>query len=272
MFYQYIDSRRPTLNITAKATVKKPVRILMQSKSKSKSQLGARPSTEQSSRLEGQGLRNKGIAGGDVEIGNKRRNRVDKDAELRKIKDSVRNNSGQYSDTYSDLILDSLMRPKTAGGALGGDGNGDGSSKGKKRTNRQDDDMSIMSESTVSTFGLFYNDEKLQSSMHHEIDFSRCTITSPRSKYIVGCIQAQLQPRAALLLRKNISKQLNLQHLGIGNQRARLLADAINALPFVQSINIADNMLSDEGMGPIILAAVNIPGLLELNLSQNIIG
>jgi Ran GTPase-activating protein (RanGAP) involved in mRNA processing and transport len=43
-------------------------------------------------------------------------------------------------------------------------------------------------------------------------------------------------------------------------------------LPFIESINIADNMLTDVGMGPIILAAVNISSLLELNLSQNEIG
>eukprot|EP01031_Cornospumella_fuschlensis_P031077 gene31077-37560_t len=261
-----VDSKRPTLNIVATASVKKPVRILTQGKSKGKSNVTARPSTEQSSRGRGQMATGK-LTGGSGEGGRKK---VDKDAELRKIKDSVKNSSGQYSDTYSDLILDALMRPKTASNAVGTD---KGNVKGKnQRGSRHDDDLSIMSDDTVSTLGLFYNDEKLQSSMHHDIDFSRCTITSPRSKYIVGCIQSQLQPRASLLLRKNISKQLNLQHLGIGNKRAKLLADAINSLPFVQSINIADNMLTDEGMGPIILAAVNIPGLLELNLSQNTIG
>ena len=69
-----------------------------------------------------------------------------------------------------------------------------------------------------------------------------------------------------------MSKQLNLQHHGMGDQMGVLLAESIQGLPHIQSINIADNMLTDVGMGPIILAAVGIPGLLELNLSQNEIG
>jgi hypothetical protein len=97
-------------------------------------------------------------------------------------------------------------------------------------------------------------------------------ITSPRTKYLAGCMREGLNPRASLVLRKNMSKQLNLQHHGMGDQMGKLLAESIQGLPHIQSINIADNMLTDIGMGPIILAAVGIPGLLELNLSQNEIG
>ena len=58
----------------------------------------------------------------------------------------------------------------------------------------------------------------------------------------------------------------------MGDQMARILADSLADLPYLQSVNIADNRLTDHGMGPIINAAVRIPSLLELNLSKNEIG
>lgn len=69
-----------------------------------------------------------------------------------------------------------------------------------------------------------------------------------------------------------MTKQLNLQHLGMGDVLAALLAECVTSLPFVQSINVADNMLTDGGLGPLIMAAREMPGLLELNLSLNEIG
>eukprot|EP01034_Spumella_vulgaris_P028670 gene28670-35569_t len=156
----------------------------------------------------------------------------------------------------------------------------------------KEDNMSIMSESTVSTIGLFIDiakkerpqsaDNSFDSFAFSELnnneeevedgDISRGIIKSPRSKYIAGCMKQQLNPRASLVVRKNMSKQLNLQHHGMGDTMAKLLAESIQGLPFVESINIADNMLTDDGMGPIILAAVGIKSLIELNLSQNEIG
>jgi len=97
-------------------------------------------------------------------------------------------------------------------------------------------------------------------------------ITSPRTKYLAGCMKNNLNPRASLVLRKHMSKRLELQHHGFGDKMGKLLAECLVNLPFIESINIADNMLTDVGMGPIILAAVNISSLLELNLSQNEIG
>lgn len=53
---------------------------------------------------------------------------------------------------------------------------------------------------------------------------------------------------------------------------AVLLADSLRNLPYVQSIDLSDNNLTDVGMSPILLAIITIPNLLELNLSNNIIG
>ena len=56
-----------------------------------------------------------------------------------------------------------------------------------------------------------------------------------------------------MVLRKNLTKRLDLQHHGIGDQMARLLAESLKSLPFIQAINIADNRLTDEGMGSVVL-------------------
>ena len=45
-------------------------------------------------------------------------------------------------------------------------------------------------------------------------DYEKNQPTSPRTTFISGCIQKNIPPRASLLLRKNISKELNLQHQG----------------------------------------------------------
>lgn len=47
------------------------------------------------------------------------------------------------------------------------------------------------------------------------MQFHKLTETSPRTKFIASCAQAKVLPRASLLLRKNVSTELNLQHQGV---------------------------------------------------------
>jgi hypothetical protein len=197
------------------------------------------------------------------------------------------------TDTYSSIILEDLLTKKNVKLEIDDEGyNTDSSYRSSEygtRTRTEED--SIITASTVSTIGLGLYLEKLNlENLEREkeenaklppgqrkkfkvhVNQTSVAITSPRTKYLAGCMQLGLNPRASLILRKNMSKQLNLQHHGMGDQMGVLLAESIQGLPHIQSINIADNMLTDVGMGPIILAAVGIPGLLELNLSQNEIG
>jgi hypothetical protein len=177
------------------------------------------------------------------------------------------------TDTYSKIILEDLLAKKNVRVELDDEQSATGSaSKGsiKARLNVHDDD-SLCTASTVSTVGLGLYLDGLRGKEQTQSNVV-VPITSPRTKYLAGCMREGLNPRASLVLRKNMSKALNLQHHGMGDQMGRLLAESIQGLPHIQSINIADNMLTDVGMGPIILAAVGIPGLLELNLSQNEIG
>ena len=95
---------------------------------------------------------------------------------------------------------------------------------------------------------------------------------SPRSRYIDGCIRKKLNPRLSLILRKSFTKCLDLQHQGIGDEMAILFADAIVDIPYVESLNIADNNLTDKGLAPIIKALSNMSDLIDLNMSYNTIG
>ena len=51
-----------------------------------------------------------------------------------------------------------------------------------------------------------------------------------------------------------------------------LLAESISGLPFIQSINISDNKLSDVSLGPILTSIMSINNLLNLDVSENITG
>ena len=95
---------------------------------------------------------------------------------------------------------------------------------------------------------------------------------SPRSNYIDSCIRQKLNPRLSLILRKNFTKVLSLQHHGIGDDMAVLLSQAISGIPYIQSLNIADNNLTDKGLGPVVEAATGMKDLIDLNLSFNTIG
>jgi Ran GTPase-activating protein (RanGAP) involved in mRNA processing and transport len=173
-------------------------------------------------------------------------------------------------DVYSQIILDDLLLKfniKNQQSLENDVGSGRHGSMAFPLKNHGEDDVSIATESTVSTLGLFLRDHYVNGE-----DPSFGTITSPRTKFLASCMSEKLNPRASLVLRKNMSKKLNLQHHGIGDRLAALLAESLKDLPYIEVINIADNMLTDDGMGPIIHAAVKMPGLIELNLSQNEIG
>ena len=53
---------------------------------------------------------------------------------------------------------------------------------------------------------------------------------------------------------------------------AVLFAESISDIPFIESINISDNNLTDLGLGPMLNSIIRIKSLIDLNLSQNKIG
>lgn len=103
-------------------------------------------------------------------------------------------------------------------------------------------------------------------------DETDAPLMTPRTAYISACMTENINPRPSLLLRRNLTKRLELQYQGMGDEMARLLAKAIHDIPFIQSINLTDNRLSDDGLGPILQAIMKMDSLLELHLSDNEIG
>ena len=128
--------------------------------------------------------------------------------------------------------------------------------------NTLDDDLSDSDNSDDDDFyaGTIRHDKDLSAPM------------SPRSRYLARCLEKAINPRASLLVRKHLGKSLELQHHGIGDNMAEIFAASVTDIPYIQSINLADNNLTDKGMGPILKALVKIDSLIDLNLSQNVIG
>lgn len=102
-------------------------------------------------------------------------------------------------------------------------------------------------------------------------DIQEGTITSPRTKYIAACLKQNMNPRMSLILRKRISSELNLQHQGMGDTLGLLFADSLKELPYVQSINISDNNLTDVSIGPILRSIISMANVTSLNISNNMI-
>eukprot|EP01038_Epipyxis_sp_PR26KG_P005859 gene5859-8083_t len=95
---------------------------------------------------------------------------------------------------------------------------------------------------------------------------------SPRSRYIDSCIRKRLNPRASLILRKKFTKKLNVSHYGMGDEMAILFAEAIVDIPFIESLNIEDNNLTDKGLKPLVLTIRKMKDLIDLNVSYCTIG
>jgi len=73
-------------------------------------------------------------------------------------------------------------------------------------------------------------------------------------------------------LLQTLTKELNLQHYAMGDKMGIVLAESISGLPYIQSVNIADNQLTDESLGPIMNAVMSIPNMLMLDVSENVTG
>ena len=92
---------------------------------------------------------------------------------------------------------------------------------------------------------------------------------SPRAKFLAGCIAKGIAPLSSIMLRPAQSRVLDLEHEGMGDELAVLLAGGLNAMPSIQIINIADNNLTDRSLKPLLDAIVSNPNIIELDLSEN---
>ena len=118
-----------------------------------------------------------------------------------------------------------------------------------------------------------YENEDGQIDIHDDRDKESMGLSvSPRTMYIDGCIRSNLNPRPSLILRKTLTKEMNLQHYSMGDDMGKLLASSLQELPFIQSINLSNNKLTDVSLGPILKAIMEIPNILSLDFSENTTG
>ena len=90
-----------------------------------------------------------------------------------------------------------------------------------------------------------------------------------RSKYVHGCVLANLMPRASLLIRDARTTELSLSHQGIGDDLGRLLAETLSDMPLLRCLDLNDNRLTDASLEQIIDGVSRHGKLLSLDLSSN---
>ncbi len=92
---------------------------------------------------------------------------------------------------------------------------------------------------------------------------------SARTIFLKGCVEKGILPQPSLIIRKELTTMLNISSLGFGNKVAQVLAEALDVLPALEAISIADNNLSDEGLVPIVNKLSSCKSLTSVDISNN---
>ncbi|KAJ8598741.1 hypothetical protein CTAYLR_010723 [Chrysophaeum taylorii] len=92
---------------------------------------------------------------------------------------------------------------------------------------------------------------------------------SARSAFIEACVIKDLQPRAALVLRRLRSTELNLSRSGVGDDLALAFAVCVGKLPQLLHLNLSFNYFCDATLATIVSSLRSVPQLLSLNISGN---
>ena len=118
---------------------------------------------------------------------------------------------------------------------------------------------------------MFNTHTKEATDAHHDDGELPYGPLSPRAIFLSGCLRSKLPPRVNAVLRKKLSTTINLAHMGIGNDTAKVLAEAIHLIPHLQVINLCDNALEDDGLSALIRSIAKHPSIEILDISQNTI-
>lgn len=92
---------------------------------------------------------------------------------------------------------------------------------------------------------------------------------SPRTKFVVNCLVKNINPKPHLLIRKPGSHELDISGQGIGDELAMILAQSLEDLPHLYSLNICNNKLTDVGLSAVVNVLSLCPSLTALDLSEN---
>lgn len=152
-----------------------------------------------------------------------------------------------------------------------------GDSAGEMESKELNEQMSESGSLTIPTivtqqnnFFTTLDDDSGEENDRNASDLMDNAPASPRSVFLAGCVRYGLPPRSVAMLRKRISPILNVAHMSIGNQTAILLAEALDKMPYLQALNLADNNLDDVGLSAIIRSIAKHSTLEVLDISQNI--
>lgn len=125
-----------------------------------------------------------------------------------------------------------------------------------------------------------YSNDRISSEMQELVqDLQEAYLSSPqpsllrpssaRRKFIVNCLNEGIAPRPSALIRKYETPVLDISSKSIGDAMAIILAKSLDNLPLVESINIADNNLTDPGLAAIIKALALKPAVTSVDISKN---
>lgn len=95
---------------------------------------------------------------------------------------------------------------------------------------------------------------------------------SPRAKFLAGCLKHKIAPRSSIMLRSKVSTELLLDHQGMGDRLGILLASGLNDMPFVETLSLAENNLTDISLQPLIESIALSTSITDLDISDNVIG
>jgi Ran GTPase-activating protein (RanGAP) involved in mRNA processing and transport len=92
---------------------------------------------------------------------------------------------------------------------------------------------------------------------------------SARTKFIVALVDNGMNPKPSLIVRKQLSNILDVSSQSMGDDTAILFANALNNMPMLTDLKVADNRLTDPGLTAIILALSNCPNVTNIDISRN---
>ncbi|OQS04567.1 hypothetical protein THRCLA_03203 [Thraustotheca clavata] len=92
---------------------------------------------------------------------------------------------------------------------------------------------------------------------------------SARHKFVALSLAQNLPLSVRLLIRNSVSPVLNVSHMGMGDEMAKVFAQCIMELPMVTSLNIRNNRLTDPGLDAIVSVVTHKRDLVVLDISEN---
>jgi hypothetical protein len=139
----------------------------------------------------------------------------------------------------------------------------------EESSDSDDDDAKAVLDDGVSVTTPLNEETKGTNIMAPPKDAGSFRPASARSRFIAQCVEHDIGPMPALIIRKGLSSELNLKSQHIGDDVATKLAASLEVMPHLQHFNISDNGLTDPGLSAIITALQGCSNLISLDIGRN---